>query len=903
MSLNERSLTRLQGVDPQLVALMQRAAAMSHLPIQITEGMRDRDRQAKLVAEGKSQTMNSRHLTGHAVDFHVLNDDGTANWDFPRYQEVYERAILPAAQELGVNIEWGGNWKTLKDGPHIQLAEASMTQDDNQQSAARNPQPTTIEAFQQEYRRRFGKEPPKTRATGRDLEPWRKEYERRFGAPAPQDQPPETPGIAPNETLGAIKGVLESGFVRDLIGEEAAGKIASYVPTHMEMVGILPVFGGEQTAAAAQAFEAGAQLEMADELDAIGRTGLQMLTHPLTGEAPDYHANLEAERRDRRAGAERFPQTDAAGKITGALTSGLAAPVAAARTATTLPGAMVRASGAGAGVGALQGAAAGEGHVDRGAQGVIGAGVGAVTGALAAPVVQAIAWVGARMGGAVQKILQRPGTVSDTGLTDAGRKALVEAGINPDDVSAEFQRAFMERSKSLPPDQAARGAALDEMNIPGTRGQVSGDVAQQATEEALRAGRSPSGARVMREFDASQADAVRAQSNRIGDGLGPATRPDGRDAAGMALEGVQRRASSAKAQSQRFYRASEEAGIQIKPEAFRGLVAQIEDRLAAEEIIVDSGTPVARRMMQMLQARSAPAKGDTIGGVSLELVDKTRSRIGEAYRNARRAGNTLEVEALGKIRESLDEWLDGAVDDALMSGSPEGLGVLKAARAAWSNYRKVFGGRAGADRMIGKMAEDEATPEDVANWLYGASKLGAKQSSIPLATRLKGILGENSAEWNAIRQGAWHRLTTRALQNGEVSPARMANDILQFLDGDRQKGLAKILFTPGEQRNMRAFTRALKALKPESRAVNPSGSGYVVDRIMGEMVKAASALFGGAAAGPNGAVAGYATGSALQGARGWLAAKAATAGIPTTRPPSVLPVVTGTGQAVQVQAQ
>ncbi|EOO9466704.1 M15 family metallopeptidase [Escherichia coli] len=71
------------------------------------------------VAEGKSQTMNSRHLTGDAVDV-VAWVGSQVSWDWPLYEKIAQ-AFKQAAAELGTAIEWGGDWKTLKDGPHFQL--------------------------------------------------------------------------------------------------------------------------------------------------------------------------------------------------------------------------------------------------------------------------------------------------------------------------------------------------------------------------------------------------------------------------------------------------------------------------------------------------------------------------------------------------------------------------------------------------------------------------------------------------------------------------------------------------------------------------------------------------------------------------------------------------------------
>ncbi|MDO2630100.1 M15 family metallopeptidase, partial [Escherichia coli] len=83
----------------------------------ITEGLRSKYRQKQLVAEGKSQTMNSRHLTGDAVDV-VAYIGSQVSWEWPLYEKIAQ-AFKQAAAELGIAIEWGGDWKTLKDGPHF----------------------------------------------------------------------------------------------------------------------------------------------------------------------------------------------------------------------------------------------------------------------------------------------------------------------------------------------------------------------------------------------------------------------------------------------------------------------------------------------------------------------------------------------------------------------------------------------------------------------------------------------------------------------------------------------------------------------------------------------------------------------------------------------------------------
>lgn len=117
--LSQRSLSRLQGVHPDLVKVVHRAIEITPVDFVVLEGLRTAARQKQLVAAGASKTLRSRHLTGHAVDLGVWVG-GQVRWDWPLYHKL-AAAVKQAAQEVQVPIEWGGDWRTFKDGPHWQL--------------------------------------------------------------------------------------------------------------------------------------------------------------------------------------------------------------------------------------------------------------------------------------------------------------------------------------------------------------------------------------------------------------------------------------------------------------------------------------------------------------------------------------------------------------------------------------------------------------------------------------------------------------------------------------------------------------------------------------------------------------------------------------------------------------
>ena len=125
ITLSERSLGRLQGAHPDLHKVIVRAAAISDMDFTVLEVLRTVERQRHLVKTGASKTMNSRHLPGkdglsRAVDIAPLDDTGKVSWAWPLYHKLAV-VIKQAAVDVGIPIEWGGDWITFKDGPHWQL--------------------------------------------------------------------------------------------------------------------------------------------------------------------------------------------------------------------------------------------------------------------------------------------------------------------------------------------------------------------------------------------------------------------------------------------------------------------------------------------------------------------------------------------------------------------------------------------------------------------------------------------------------------------------------------------------------------------------------------------------------------------------------------------------------------
>lgn len=137
--IGQRSLSRLEGVHPDLIRVVKKAAALSDLDFTVLEGLRTPERQKQLMQQGATRTLNSRHITGHAVDLAPMLD-GKVSWDWPLYHRLAEY-VRSASISENVPIRWGGTWKLLSaisgpitakvlsrsfpDGPHFELPRAN----------------------------------------------------------------------------------------------------------------------------------------------------------------------------------------------------------------------------------------------------------------------------------------------------------------------------------------------------------------------------------------------------------------------------------------------------------------------------------------------------------------------------------------------------------------------------------------------------------------------------------------------------------------------------------------------------------------------------------------------------------------------------------------------------------
>ena len=113
-SLSSRSRGKLEGVHPDMVAVVERAIELTKVDFGVTYGVRTLEEQKRLYESGRSQTMNSKHLLqddtsySHAVDV-VAYDGSDVVWEINVYDDICD-AFKQAAEEKVVAIKWGAAW-------------------------------------------------------------------------------------------------------------------------------------------------------------------------------------------------------------------------------------------------------------------------------------------------------------------------------------------------------------------------------------------------------------------------------------------------------------------------------------------------------------------------------------------------------------------------------------------------------------------------------------------------------------------------------------------------------------------------------------------------------------------------------------------------------------------------
>lgn len=469
------------------------------------------------------------------------------------------------------------------------------------------------------------------------------------------------------------------------------------------------------------------------------------------------------------------------------------------------------------------------------------------------------------------------GLIDDAGrITPKGERVLRASGVDPSDATPEVMRQVDDILRNYSPDdidrmfaQSARRATEDQpysfrtimaeadkraSGIPYTKGQLTGDVRQIAREEAMRnAARGAKAQTIMAQTDDAAKRRVTENAMDLQGRLGGSSQTSV-EAAGRVQDTLQNMAAAAAKRVDDAYALTRGTNARISTENLRALPRAVARGIREADVLMsDELTPGAMRTLRDIARLSkSPAKGTKTKMVTIRRLERLRrtinARLDEASKMYQRSGRRgSDVMALATIKRQLDGFLDDAFDNGLFEGDQEALRLLKNARAARADYARTFeaaGTGDDAGRLIEKILDEDRTNLEVANYLWGTSRVGEKGAALRLVKRLKDRLGPESDEIAAIKEGAWHRLVFGHREGADtLTPGRMVKRIDEALNGPG-KEYFKELFSPEELAAMRTFRRQVSRLVTPREAMNPSKTGYEIARLLQDMSDKGLAFIG-----------------------------------------------------------
>jgi len=239
----------------------------------------------------------------------------------------------------------------------------------------------------------------------------------------------------------------------------------------------------------------------------------------------------------------------------------------------------------------------------------------------------------------------------------------------------------------------------------------------------------------------------------------------------------------------------------------------------------------------------------------MQGLEQTRKRLGSM---AQAATNDADRRAARHVMRAYDDWLDNAFDNSLFSGSDEALNAYRQARAANADWRTRYGfnRRDDADKLVNRVVTGEVTPQELSNWLVGSTQVGSKGVSSRLLTRVAEATNGDAEAAQAIRGGVWNRLTQTAEGVADKAPAKVANDIGEFLNGSG-RDVANRLLTPQQRQIAQTYadtlrrgaearatlTEAAANSKPSAAKVNMGPMQELAETVLGKGGKTDEALF------------------------------------------------------------
>ena len=389
-----------------------------------------------------------------------------------------------------------------------------------------------------------------------------------------------------------------------------------------------------------------------------------------------------------------------------------------------------------------------------------------------------------------------PATIADSAIRNADE---IAAGTNPAAIAGRDKYGFLYTQ--------GQRAIDDSVKIPLLR-----------KEEVLR--QTPGGQELFQAAAKRNDDQLVAAISDTGDRLGGSQGATPGDLAVKATDKIKQQAGELK---ERIGDAYDVAAKGNRTAVSTDYVATLPDRLlrsVSDFAPNPQTTPVADQTLKQVRNVAKSLKGPESGGVkgiTLKAIDTQRRIINN---NIEAASNPTDKAAVTAIKREFDQWVDDAVDQALISGDAGALSALKDARRLRAEYGRRFEGGADTDRFIAGMLDGSKTPEELINVALGASSV-SKAGGARFIERLKLAADGDPEVVGSLRAAHFMRMAV----GKDGNPQKMG-DIIRNIRSTKygNDSVVKALYSPDEWAEVESLAEALGPLVPVGDFAKSSGT-------------------------------------------------------------------------------
>ena len=455
-------------------------------------------------------------------------------------------------------------------------------------------------------------------------------------------------------------------------------------------------------------------------------------------------------------------------------------------------------------------------------------------------------------------------------LNEKGRRAVEEAGLDPNTVTDDFIRKFTERLSAGMTDDFAKARTEADFGIDLAASQTGlpkDKISLANLYEATKGTFGETAQRKAVEFFSKQNVQIREGLESIIERFnkGQIDTPDLESAGARILDSVRKKFQAADDKVQTAYNQVNKQGvflgfgsnIKVLTNSIR---KGINDAVGSFDPKVMPGTAAALNSLDDLARQVGKGKQKEVDQVVFDTFEKRRMFINDLINSAKKEGGP-DYRALINIKKQYDKFINDAVDNALFSGSKKALKAIGNARKAVIERERLFGlnpiiknGQIIKDKageVLNKIINDpDITPFEVINYAIGSKKIGVGQTPLRVIRRLKQIIGVDNIskglsnrDFVGLRTAVFERVLSNAIVNNRFVPARVVKEFDDIFKNNKE--FMNELFTSAEQKQLRKLVEVIrKTLEPKDVA-NLSNTGSVLSRALqqaGRGVVGATAL-------------------------------------------------------------